>query len=162
MRPQACWPRRSSHSHMKNLKKTRRIQMIVIAAVALGLSTALIGVAFKDGINLFMSPSQILAEPPRADQQIRVGGLVLEGSLNRGTGTEVSFTVTDGEAEIPVTFTGVLPDLFSEGQGMMGTGRYADGTFVATEILAKHDETYMPKEVIDALKETGNYVEPET
>ena len=78
----------------------------------------------------------------------------------RGQGETVRFLVTDGAQEVPVTFTGILPDLFAEGQGMIGLGQMQDGTFVATEILAKHDETYMPKEVMDALKEQGVYKPP--
>ena len=86
-----------------------------------------------------------------------MGGLVEEGSIIRGEGETVRFAVTDGGATIPVVFTGVLPDLFAENQGMVGQGRYIDGVFQASEILAKHDETYMPKEVVDALKEQGVY-----
>ena len=78
----------------------------------------------------------------------------------RGQGETISFSVTDGAASVPVTYAGVLPDLFKEGEGMVGTGRLVNGVFVATEILAKHDETYMPKEVIDALKDQGVYVDP--
>jgi cytochrome c-type biogenesis protein CcmE len=147
---------------MMPLKKKRRIQIIVVAAVALVLSTALIGYAMRDGINFFRSPSQILAEPPQPAEVFRIGGLVEEGSVQRGQGETVSFRVTDGGASIPVTYTGILPDLFAENQGMVGQGRYVDGTFQATEILAKHDETYMPKEVIDALKEQGVYQGPES
>ena len=91
----------------------------------------------------------------------RIGGLVESGTLVRGQGETITFKVTDGGASIPVTFTGVLPDLFAEGQGMVATGRFENGTFDATEILAKHDETYMPKEVVDALKEQGVYKAPE-
>jgi cytochrome c-type biogenesis protein CcmE len=145
---------------MMPLKKKRRIQIILVAAVSLVLSTGLIGFAMRDGINFFRSPSQILAEPPAATEVFRIGGLVEEGSVIRGAGETVSFRVTDGGATIPVTYTGILPDLFSENQGMVGQGRYVDGTFQATEILAKHDETYMPKEVIDSLKEQGVYVDP--
>jgi cytochrome c-type biogenesis protein CcmE len=145
---------------MKGLKKKRRIQVIVLAAVALAAATGLIGYAMKDGINFFRSPSQIVAQPPGPSETFRIGGLVEEGSLVRGQGETISFIVTDGGASVPVRFTGVLPDLFGEGQGMVGTGHLVDGTFEATEILAKHDETYMPKEVIDALKEQGVYVEP--
>lgn len=146
---------------MRGLKKQRRIQVIVLAFVALAGSTALIGWAMSDGINYFRSPSEVIAEPPRETELFRMGGLVAEGSIVRGSGTEVSFVVTDGGAEIPVTFTGILPDLFEEGQGMIGQGRYVDGTFEAVEILAKHDETYMPKEVIDALQEQGVYQTPD-
>ena len=146
---------------MKSLKKQRRIQIIAVAAVALVLSTALIGYALRDGINYFRAPSQVIAEPPGPAEVFRIGGLVEEGSLKRGRGEQIRFAVTDGGASVPVVFTGVLPDLFEENQGMVGTGRYIDGTFEASEILAKHDETYMPKEVTDALKEQGVYREPE-
>jgi len=145
---------------MKSLKKQRRIQVIVIAFAALALSTGLIGYAMRDGINFFYSPTQVAENPPRETELFRIGGLVAAGSIVRGEGTEVSFVVTDGNADVPVTYTGILPDLFAEEQGMVGQGRYINGTFEAVEILAKHDETYMPKEVIDALKEQGTYVEP--
>lgn len=145
---------------MKSLKKQRRIQVILVAALALALSTALIGYAMRDGINFFRAPSEILAEPPGPAEVFRIGGLVEEGTLVRDQGETVRFSVTDGGASIPVTYTGVLPDLFEENQGMVGTGRYVNGVFEATEILAKHDETYMPSEVIDALKEQGVYQEP--
>jgi len=146
---------------MRGLKKRRRIQIILAAALALALSATLIGYAMRDGINFFRSPSQVLAQPPGPGETFRIGGLVEEGSLIRGEGTAIRFRVTDGGASVPVTFTGVPPDLFGEGEGMVGTGRYVDGVFEASEILARHDETYMPKEVIDALKEQGVYVDPE-
>lgn len=142
---------------MKGLKKKRRIQVIVVAAVALALSTALVGYAMRDGINLFRSPSQIAAEPPLDTEVFRIGGLVAPGSIQRGQGAEIRFVVTDGGADVPVVYSGVLPDLFTEGEGMVGTGRLVDGVFRASEILAKHDETYMPKEVMDALKEQGHW-----
>lgn len=144
---------------MKGLKKQRRIQIIAVTVVALIASTALIGYAMRDGINFFFSPSQVVAEPPEPGEVFRIGGLVAEGSVVRGQGETVSFSVTDGGATVPVTYTGVLPDLFEENQGMVGTGSYINGVFEASEILAKHDETYMPKEVIDALKEQGVYQE---
>lgn len=147
---------------MKSLKKQRRIQIILVAVVALVLATGLIGYGLRDGINFFRSPSQVVAEPPQASEEFRLGGLVEEGSLVRGEGETVKFNVTDGGAVVPVVFTGVLPDLFEENQGMIGTGRYINGVFEASEILAKHDETYMPKEVVDALKEQGVYQEPES
>ena len=146
---------------MKGLKKQRRIQIIALAFVALAGSTALIGYAMKDGINFFRAPAQVIAEPPEAGEVFRLGGLVEAGSLVRGQGETVRFNVTDGAEVVPVQFTGVLPDLFTEGQGMIGTGSLVDGTFVATEILAKHDESYMPKEVMEALKEQGVYQEPD-
>lgn len=147
---------------LKNLKKKRRVQVFAIAAVALLVSVSLIGYAFRDGINLYRDPSKVVAEPPREGEIFRLGGLVADGTLVRGEGTHVTFSVTDGAETIPVTFEGVLPDLFGENQGMIGTGSMVGGTFVATEILAKHDETYMPKEVMDSLKETGVYKEPES
>ncbi len=146
---------------MKGLKKTRRIQILALAFVALAGSTALIGYAMRDGINFFRAPAQVIAEPPEAGEVFRLGGLVEAGSLVRGQGETVRFNVTDGAEVVPVQFTGVLPDLFTEGQGMIGTGSLVDGTFVATEILAKHDESYMPKEVMEALKEQGVYQQPD-
>jgi cytochrome c-type biogenesis protein CcmE len=145
---------------MKGLKKQRRIQIVALAIVALIGSTALVGYAMRDGINFFRSPSQVLSEPPTPDETFRIGGLVVEGSIVRGEGTTVSFAVTDTNATVPVTYTGVLPDLFAEGEGMVALGRMQGDTFVATEVLAKHDETYMPKEVVDALKEQGVYKDP--
>ena len=145
---------------MKGLKKKRRIQIIVLAFAALALSAGLIGYAFQDGINFFRSPSQVAEAPPGPDEVFRLGGLVEEGSLERGD--MIRFVVTDGGASVPVTFVGILPDLFAEKQGMIGTGRYVNGVFEASEILAKHDENYMPKEVIEALKEQGVYEAPES
>lgn len=145
---------------MKGLKKRRRVQVIVGAFAALAISTALIGYALRDGINYFRAPSQVMEEPPEPGEVFRLGGLVEEGTLVRGEGETVRFAVTDGGASIPVAYTGVLPDLFEENQGMIGTGVYVNGVFEASEILAKHDETYMPKEVVDALKEQGVYKEP--
>lgn len=142
---------------MKGLKKQRRIQIIVLAFVALAVATGLVGYAMKDGINFFRSPTQVAEAPPPPSETFRLGGLVEEGSLIRGQGEAITFAVTDGNATIPVSFTGILPDLFAENQGMIGTGRFIEGTFVADEILAKHDESYMPKEVVDALKEQGEW-----
>ena len=145
---------------LKGLKKQRRIQIIALAAVALIGATGLVGYAMRDGINFFRSPTQVMEEPPSPGETFRIGGLVVEGSIVRGTGTEVSFAVTDTNATVPVRYTGILPDLFAEGQGMVALGRMEGDTFVATEVLAKHDETYMPKEVIDSLMEQGVYVDP--
>ncbi len=137
---------------MRGLKKQRRIQVIMLATVCLIGATALIGYGFRDGINFFRAPSDIAAAPPPATEVFRIGGLVEEGTLVRGQGETITFHVTDGGASIPVAYTGVLPDLFGEGEGMVGTGSYVDGVFQATEILARHDEAYMPAEVIDALQ----------
>lgn len=145
---------------MKGLKKKRRAQIVAVAVVALALSTALIGYALRDGINYFRAPTQVMEDPPGPNEVFRLGGLVTEGSLVRGEGETIRFSVTDGAYTVPVTFTGVLPDLFAEDAGMIATGTYANGVFVASQILAKHDENYMPKELKDALKDTGVYQEP--
>ena len=142
---------------LKGLKKQRRIQIIALAAVALVGATGLVGYAMRDGINFFRSPTQVREEPPAAGETFRIGGLVVEGSIIRGEGTEVSFAVTDTNATVPVRYNGILPDLFAEGQGMVALGKMEGDTFIATEVLAKHDETYMPQEVVDALKEQGVY-----
>ena len=138
------------------LRKRRRIQLVIAAAALLAAATALVGYAMRDGIEFFRSPSQLASEPPKDGERFRLGGLVAEGSVTRDGG-EVRFTVTDGSATLPVTFAGIPPDLFREGQGVIATGRMEAGTFVASEILAKHDERYMPKEVADALKAEGHF-----
>ena len=147
---------------MQTLKKRRRIQIVMLAVFCLVCMTTLVGYGFRDGINFFMPPAEVAENPPAANKPFRIGGLVEEGTLRRGQGATIIFNVTDGAASIPVSYTGVLPDLFGEGEGMVGTGRLIDGVFEATEILARHDETYMPEEVIDALKEQGVYVAPES
>lgn len=140
------------------LKKRRRIQLIVIAVFFLIVASILIGFAFKDGIEFFRSPSQVVSENINEDEVFRIGGLVKENSLLKD-GNNVSFIVTDRANEVEVKFVGILPDLFSEGTGMIATGRLKSNIFEATEILAKHDENYMPKEVADALKEQGVFQE---
>lgn len=145
---------------MKNLKKKRRIQIIIAASIALLLAVGLIGFGFRDGINLYRSPSEFAENPPAAGEIFRLGGLVAQGSLVRGSGETITFDVTDGAATIPVRFTGVLPDLFNEGEGTIATGRMEGDVFVATDVLAKHDEKYVPKEVIDTLKKQGIYEDP--
>ena len=140
------------------LKKRRRIQLIVIAVFFLIVASILIGFAFKDGIEFFRSPSQVVSENINEDEVFRIGGLVKENSLFKD-GNNVSFIVTDRANDVDVKFVGILPDLFSEGTGMIATGRLKSNIFEATEILAKHDENYMPKEVADALKEQGVFQE---
>ena len=142
---------------MKSLKKQRRIQVIVITIIALVLSTVLIGYAMRDGINFFRSPSEVLQQRPDKNETFRIGGLVQEGSLLRGSGAVINFIVTDGNNSVLVEYSGILPDLFAEGQGMIATGNFVDEKFIASEILAKHDENYMPKEVVDTLKDQGFY-----
>lgn len=147
---------------MKSLKKRRRIQIIFLAFVALIAATGLIGYGMRDGINLYRSPSEFAQNPPADGEVFRLGGLVEPGTLERGQGETIRFRVTDGGASVPVSFTGVPPDLFGEGEGMIGTGRMVGDTFVASEILAKHDENYLPREVIDSLKAQGIYEAPDS
>ncbi len=140
------------------LKKRRRIQLIVIAIFFLIIATLLIGFAFKDGIEFFRSPTQVVSEEISENEIFRIGGLVKENSLIKD-GDKIAFIVTDRTNDVAVKFTGILPDLFSEGTGMIATGSLKLKVFHATEILAKHDENYMPKEVADALKEQGVFQE---
>jgi cytochrome c-type biogenesis protein CcmE len=146
---------------LKSLKKRRRVQVIAMAGVSLAFVLGLLWFLPDDSFQFFRSPSEVAEAPPPPNERFRIGGLVTEGSLVRGQGEEISFSVTDGGAIVPVVYTGILPDLFEEGQGMVAQGNYINGRFEAVEILAKHDETYMPSEVIDALKEQGTYVAPD-
>ena len=132
-------------------KKTRRIRMMVLGGVLLAASAFLVSVAFRDAIVFFFSPTELLAEQRRPDQLLRVGGLVVTGTLVRGEGETSTFDITDGNGTVAVSYTGVLPDLFAEGQGVVTEGYLRDGLFVATEVLAKHDENYIPREVVEAL-----------
>ncbi len=147
---------------MKSLKKTRRIQILTAAAVALLLATGLIGYGFRDGINLYRSPSQVAEAAPHSGEYFQLGGLVKEGSIVSRDGVHFDFIISDGAAEVPVRYIGndPRPDLFKEGDGTIAKGYYRDGYFEADNLLAKHDETYMPKEVIDTLKATGVYQDP--
>lgn len=139
------------------LKKRRRIQLMALGGAMLVIATGIIGYAMRDGIEFFRSPSQIVDEPPGAGERFRLGGLVAEGSVVRGTDGVITFDITDGGATQAVVFEGIPPDLFREGQGVIASGAIENDTFIASEILAKHDENYMPKEVADALKEQGLY-----
>jgi cytochrome c-type biogenesis protein CcmE len=147
-------------SGMKSLKKTRRIQVIGLAGACVAAILFILAMLPEESFQFFRSPSEVAEAPPPPNELFRIGGLIVEGPIISDAGETVRFEVTDGGAVIPVVYTGILPDLFGEGQGMVGQGRYVNGTFEAVEILARHDETYMPKEVIDALKAQGNYVEP--
>lgn len=140
-------------------KKQRRIQMLAAGGVLMAAAVGLMVFAFDETIAFFKSPSEVLAAPQRPDQLLRLGGLVAEGSLERGRGETVIFDVTDGGATVTVAYTGILPDLFREGQGVVAEGYFREGRFDALEVLAKHDENYMPKEVADALREQGHWKE---
>jgi cytochrome c-type biogenesis protein CcmE len=137
-------------------RKQRRAVLILTGVAILGLAGILVLFALRDTVVFFHTPSEVAAMKVAPGQRMRLGGLVLNGSVVRGTGTDVRFTITDNKANIPVTYRGVLPDLFREGQGVVTEGRLeADGTFRADMVLAKHDETYMPPEVAKALKDQG-------
>jgi cytochrome c-type biogenesis protein CcmE len=119
--------------------------------------------AFEDSLVFFYSPTDIATRQLPADRRVRIGGLVEAGSIARGAdGLSVRFVVTDLANTIPVSYRGVLPDLFREGQGVVAEGRLANGVFQADEVLAKHDEKYMPPEVVDALKKAGRWQEGAT
>lgn len=139
-------------------RKQRRLVLIGSGLGMLAIAIALMLNAFRDSIVFFNSPSDIEAKHVAAGTRIRLGGLVKNGSLFHGNDLKVRFTVTDGSREVPVTYQGVLPDLFREGQGVVAEGALdGAGQFNADTILAKHDETYMPKEVADALKKSGHW-----
>ena len=143
-----------------NAKKKRRL---AFAAALLAVGAAVAGViVYGLGQNTmyFRSPSDIAAMQVKEGIAFRLGGLVEKGSVQHGSGAEVRFRVTDGKSTIPADFNGVLPALFREGQGVVATGAMdAHGTFIASEVLAKHDEKYMPPEVVDALKRSGRWQE---
>jgi len=132
----------------------KRLTFIVIGVVGLSIAVTLIFKAFNSNMVFFFSPSDVLSKQAPIGRDFRLGGLVKEGTLKReDDGLTVHFDVTDNANTIPVTFTGILPDLFKEGKGVVAQGKLGDGgTFLATEVLAKHDENYMPPEVADALK----------
>ncbi|MEQ1651096.1 MAG: cytochrome c maturation protein CcmE [Hyphomicrobium sp.] len=137
-------------------RKQKRGLMIGAGVATLAVAAIMVLFALKDTIVFFHTPSDIAEKKIAAGTRIRLGGLVANGSVQRGQGTTVSFKVTDTLKEIPVTFTGVLPDLFREGQGVVAEGKLTDaGTFSADSVLAKHDENYMPPEVKKSLEERG-------
>ena len=136
-------------------RRQRRLVLIGLCLAVLGLAAALALSALRDTIVFFHSPSEIAAKKIELGTRIRIGGLVKEGSLKRD-GVQARFEVTDGGASLPVSYSGVLPDLFREGQGVVAEGALEPGgTFRADTVLAKHDENYMPREVVDALKKQG-------
>ena len=137
-------------------RKQRRAVLIGACLGVLALAVGLVFVALRDSIVFFYSPSEVTEKHLGMGQRFRLGGLVEDGSLKRGEGTTIRFIVTDKRATLPVTYTGVLPDLFREGQGVVAEGTLeTDGVFHADSVLAKHDENYMPPEVAKKLKEQG-------
>jgi cytochrome c-type biogenesis protein CcmE len=138
-------------------RRQRRLTLIGIAAIVLSLAAALALSALRDSIMFFVTPSELAAKPIEAGSRFRLGGLVEKGSVHKD-GLTVRFRVTDGGSSLPVTYRGLLPDLFREEQGVVTEGKLnASGVFVADTVLAKHDERYMPKEVADALKKQGHW-----
>ena len=142
----------------KSPKARRRMWIVAAVAPVLAVAAGLSLWAMNDSVTFFFSPSEATAEAAPPGRQIRLGGLVEAGSVRRATNGEVAFTVTDNVAETRVVFQGDLPDLFREGQGIVAQGTFQpDRSFRASEVLAKHDETYMPKEVADKLKAKGEW-----
>lgn len=143
-------------------KQRRRLAFALALVVAGAGGAALVLGALKDNVLYFYSPSDLAAKHVSAGVAFRIGGLVAKGSVVHGPSADVRFVVTDGRASVPVVFRGVLPDLFREGQGVVALGTLEpDGVFNASEVLAKHDERYMPPEVVDALKRSGRWKEGE-
>jgi len=141
---------------MAMTRKQQRGALIGAGLGALGLAAGLILYALSDTITFFYTPTDVVEKGVQPGTRFRLGGLVADGSIVRGQGKTVSFTVTDTAGTLPVTYVGILPDLFREGQGVIAEGVLdAGGNFKADTVLAKHDENYMPREVADALKEKG-------
>jgi len=141
-------------------RKQRRLTLIGIAGLVLASAAGLVLYALSDSISLFKSPSDLIAKRPAPNEHIRLGGMVETGSVLREADGRVRFAITDGAASIKVAFQGLLPDLFREGQGIVTEGVVAEnGLFLADSVLAKHDENYMPREVVDALKAEGRWQE---
>jgi cytochrome c-type biogenesis protein CcmE len=140
---------------------TRKQRRLVLIGGSLGVLVVAVGLmlnAFRDSIVFFNSPSDVAEKHVGPGTRIRLGGMVKDGSVVRSDGLRIRFEVTDGKAQIPVVYQGVVPDLFREGQGVVAEGALdKSGVFDADTILAKHDETYMPKEVADALKKSGHW-----
>ena len=139
-------------------RRRRRLTLIAAAGVVLATAVGLVLFALTDRIVFFNSPSEVVAKSIPTGSRIRLGGLVVDGSVAKAADGQVRFAVTDGAATIEVSYRGILPDLFREGQGVVTEGLVSgDRTFAADTVLAKHDETYMPAEVVDALKKQGHW-----
>ena len=138
-------------------KRKQRLLIVLAVVVLSSIAIGLVVWALRGNINLFYPPTDVVAGLAPTDRTIRVGGMVVEGSVRRGSDDlTTTFAVTDYEAEVTVTYTGILPDLFSEGEGVVASGQLGtDGVLVASEVLAKHDENYMPPEVAEALAGKG-------
>ncbi|MCS6779639.1 MAG: cytochrome c maturation protein CcmE [Geminicoccaceae bacterium] len=142
------------------LRKRQRLVLVALVLLLGAGSAALVLAALGEKVSLFVAPSDLAEKPLEAGKRFRLGGLVAEGSVERRADGEVRFAVTDGAATVTVAYRGILPDLFREGQGIVAQGTLeAGGLFRASEVLAKHDESYMPKEVAEALKRGGHWKE---
>jgi cytochrome c-type biogenesis protein CcmE len=143
-------------------RKQRRLILIGSSLGVLAVAVALVLTAMRQSIVFFNSPTDIVEQHLSPDARIRVGGLVKSGSIKRGDDLHITFDVTDGKSDIPVAYQGIVPDLFREGQGVVVEGKMTPGgVFAADTVLAKHDERYMPREVVDALKKSGRWQEGE-
>jgi cytochrome c-type biogenesis protein CcmE len=138
-------------------RKHKRLTFVMIGLLLLGSSAALILTAFEDNIVFFYSPTELVDKKPDPAQRLRIGGLVMAGSVEKLAGAVVTFTITDTAKTVTVQYKGILPDLFREGQGVVAEGHFKNGVFQADEVLAKHDENYMPPEVAEALKKSGQW-----
>lgn len=138
------------------LRQKQRLALVALAILLVGGATGLVLAALQDKVAFFVTPTQIAERSPEPGRRFRLGGLVVDGSIRRERDGSVSFAITDTAQQVQVTYHGLLPDLFRDGQGVVTDGvMRADGVFEASEVLAKHDENYMPKEVADALKQAG-------
>jgi cytochrome c-type biogenesis protein CcmE len=138
-------------------RKHKRLTFAAIAMLLLGFATFLVLMAFEDNIVFFYSPTELTNKNISNDRHIRIGGLVEKGSVKKNEGATILFRVTDLNSTIKVSYKGLLPDLFREGQGVVAEGKLNNGIFIASNVLAKHDENYMPPEVADALKKSGQW-----
>ncbi|OBQ71186.1 cytochrome c maturation protein CcmE [Mesorhizobium erdmanii] len=144
-------------------RKQKRLSVIVAGLAFLGASTGLTFYALGQKASYFYMPADLASAPVQPGQRIRLGGLVERGTVVRGEGATVAFSVTDEQKSVKVTYTGILPDLFREGQGVITEGTFSTGgVFVVDSVLAKHDERYMPKEVAEGLKAKGVWEESKT
>jgi cytochrome c-type biogenesis protein CcmE len=142
-------------------RRQQRLGLLALGMAALAGAAALVLTAFNDNLVFFYGPSELQAKTVGVDRRVRIGGLVEAHSLSRAAdGQGISFRITDGSADVAVVYQGPLPDLFREGQGAVAEGRLRpDGVFAASTVLAKHDENYMPREVVDVLKKSGHWRE---
>lgn len=143
--------------------RQKRLIFILLGLVALGLAAWLVFNALGSNMSYFYSPTEVVQKKAPRDHLFRLGGMVVKGSVQRGQELTVRFAVTDTANVVNVEYTGILPDLFEEGQGVIAQGKLGEnGVFIASEVLAKHDETYMPPEVADALQKAGQTTSGET